>query len=72
MLGVRRRCAGWQDATRGDDQAAAAGPRDGVANFAHHDPGSTGFNIDAFVALAEPGLAGAGQRRERALHHANH
>src|SRR5689334_19241282 len=35
-----------------------------VADFAHDDAGAARFDGNAFVAFAEPGFAGAGQRGE--------
>jgi hypothetical protein len=34
----------------------------GVADLAHDDAGAASLDVDAFVALAEAGFAGAGER----------
>lgn len=41
---------------------------DGVADFAHDHTGATDADVDAFVAFAEGGFAGAGEGGEGAFH----
>ncbi len=44
---------------------------DGVADFAHDHAGTAGSDVDALVALAEGGFAGAGEGGEGAFHDAD-
>ncbi len=53
-------------------RGALQNPRDRIPDFLHNDPGPTCFDVDAFIALAKPGFAGAGQRRQRSLDHADY
>src|ERR1022692_831133 len=39
----------------------------GVTDLAHDDAGAAGLDVDAFVALAEAGFAGAGERGQGAF-----